>query len=247
MSSIDIQTTQNVTIAYELATLKDRFFAALIDGAIAIMIALGGIFTASWIVGDVFGEDGSLLMVVRFIPIITFMGYHLVSEIVANGQSWGKKLMGLKVVRLDGAEAGLSDYLLRAIFHIIDSIFSLGILAAMMIASSQKKQRLGDMTANTTVIKLIPEKITRLKDVLKISTKENYTPLYPDIKHFKEADMLLVKHTIIRYKQYPNTAHQEVLLLLAQQFSKLLELTEVPKNKMEFLETILKDYVVLTR
>ena len=247
MSSIDIQTTQNVTIAYELATLKDRFFATLIDGAIAIMIGLGIIFSASWIVGDIFGEDGSLLMVARFIPIITFMGYHLISEIVANGQSWGKKLMGLKVVRLDGAEAGLSDYLLRAIFHIVDTIFSLGILAAMMIASSQRKQRLGDMTANTTVIKLIPEKITRLDDVLKISTKENYTPLYPDIKHFKESDMLLVKNAILRYKQYPNPAHKEALLLLTQKFSDLLELPEVTKKKLAFLETILKDYVVLTR
>ncbi len=247
MSSIDIQTTQNVTIAYELATLKDRFLATLIDGMITMMLSLGIIFTASWIVGDVFGEDGSLLMVVRFIPIITFMGYHLISEIVANGQSWGKKLIGLKVVRLDGAEAGLSDFLLRAIFHIVDTIFSLGILAAMMIASSQRKQRLGDMTANTTVIKLIPEKVTRLNDVLKISTKENYTPVYQDIKHFKEADMLLVKRAILRYKEYPNPAHKEALLLLAEKFRKLLELEAMPKDKMKFLETILKDYVVLTR
>ncbi len=247
MSSIDIQTTQNVTIAYELATLKDRFLAALIDGLITMMLSLGIIFTASWIVGDVFGEDGSLLMVVRFIPIITFMGYHLISEIVANGQSWGKKLIGLKVVRLDGAEAGLSDFLLRAIFHIVDTIFSLGILAAMMIASSQRKQRLGDMTANTTVIKLTPEKVTRLNDVLKISTKENYTPVYQDIKHFKEADMLLVKRAILRYKEYPNSAHKEALLLLAEKFRELLELEAMPKDKMKFLETILKDYVVLTR
>lgn len=247
MSSIDIQTTQNVTIAYELATLKDRFLAALIDGIIVIMIVLGIIFAAYWLIGDVFGEDGSLLMVARLIPIITFMGYHLVSEIVANGQSWGKKLIGLKVVRLDGAEAGLSDFLLRAVFHIIDTIFSVGILAAMMIASSQRKQRLGDMTANTTVVKLIPEKVTRLADVLKISTKENYTPVYSDIKHFKETDMLLVKRAILRYKQYPNLAHQEALLLLAQRFSELLELEVMPKDNIKFLETILKDYVVLTR
>lgn len=247
MNSIDIQTTQNVTIAYELATLKDRFLATLIDGVITMMIALGIIFTAAWLVGDVFGEDGSLLMIVRFIPIITFMGYHLISEIIANGQSWGKKLIGLKVVRLDGAEAGLSDYLLRAVFHIIDTIFSAGVLAALMIASSKRKQRLGDMTANTTVIKLKPEKITGLNDILKISTKANYTPVYQAIKHFKEEDMLLVKSVITRYRQYPNLAHKQALNLLAQRFEDLLALEEIPKNKIQFLETILKDYVVLTR
>jgi len=247
MNSIDIQTTQNVTIAYELATLKDRFLATLIDGAIAMMITLGIIIAASWLVGDVFGEDGSLLMIVRFIPIITFMGYHLISEIVGNGQSWGKKAIGLKVVRLDGAEAGLSDYLLRAVFHIVDTIFSAGVLAALMIASSQRKQRLGDMTANTTVIKLKSEKVTGLNDVLKISTKADYTPVYQDIKHFKEADMLLVKSVITRYRKYPNPAHKEALKLLAKRFSELLELEEIPRNKIQFLETILKDYVVLTR
>lgn len=247
MQHIEIQTTQNVTIEYELAPLKDRFVAMLIDMAIVTAILIGFIYLATGLFGVFFDDDSSFFMVVGFAPIISFLGYHLISEIVANGQSWGKKAMKLKVVRLDGEEAGLSDFLLRSIFHIVDTLFSGGIIAALLIASSERKQRLGDMTANTVVIRLNATNQKELEDVLKISTTENYTPTYLDIKHFQEADILLIKKLITQHRKYPNKAHKEALIMAANRFSELLELEATPKNKLAFLETLLKDYVVLTR
>lgn len=247
MQHIEIQTTQNVTIEYELATLQDRFVAMLIDVAIVIAMVIGIIYLGSAIFETLYEEDNSFFMIIGFSPIIGFLGYHLISEIVANGQSWGKKIMKLKVVRLDGAAAGLSDYLLRSIFHIVDTLFSGGIIAALLIASSDRKQRLGDMTANTVVIRLNPANQKDLKDVLNISTTENYTPTYLEIKHFQEEDILLIKKLITQHRKYPNKAHREALIMAAKKFSELLELEAVPKNKLVFLETLLKDYVVLTR
>ena len=245
MQHIEIQTTQNVTIDYELASLQDRFVAMLIDGVIVLAFCIGIIFLASSIIGQLFETDNSFLMIISFVPIITFMGYHLVSEIVANGQSWGKKIMHLKVVRLDGEEVGLSDYLLRAIFHIVDTLFSGGIIAAIMIASSQRKQRLGDMTANTVVIRLKPSLQKGLNDILTIV--QNHEPIYLAAKHFNEADMLLAKSMVERYKKYPNAAHRAALDLMVERFSQLLELAEIPQNKIEFLNTLVLDYVVMTR
>lgn len=247
MKRIDIQTTQNVTIEYELASLRDRFVAMLIDCMAVFGICLGIFWIGSLIAVGLLEDDSNLGMILGFVPIVTFLGYHLISEITANGQTWGKKSMGLKVVRLDGEEAGLSDFLLRSIFHIVDTLFSLGIVAALMISSSQRKQRLGDMTANTTVIKLKSTTEFRLEDILKINTIQDYVPVYQDVKHLNEADMLLVKNLINRCKKYPNPAHQQALTMAVKRFSDLLELEEFPKNKIAFLETILKDYVVLTR
>jgi len=247
MESIAIQTTQNVTIEYELASLQDRFVAMLIDVAIIICLILVIIYLASWVVDGLFGEDGSLMMIMQFIPIVTFLGYHLVSEIMMSGQSWGKRTMSLKVVRLDGEEVGLSDYLLRTVFHIIDTFFSVGIVAILAISASQRKQRLGDMTANTTVIKLKSKHQKGLNDVLKIISLDNHEPTYPAIKHFNEADIIVINKVINRYHQYPNQAHEDALASITQRFSELLELETEPKNKIEFLETLLKDYVVLSR
>ena len=195
MQNIEIQTTQNVTIQYELATLKSRFMAMLID----CIIIFSGYFLflvfIFWMIGNTLGNSSmSLYVLIGLFPIISFMSYHLISEITANGQSWGKKAMGLKVVRLDGEEAGLSDFLLRAVFHIIDTFFSMGIIAALLISSSQKKQRLGDMTSNTTVIKVKSANKFKLEDILKINSIQDYEPIYLEVKHFNEADMLLIKN-----------------------------------------------------
>lgn len=249
MKNIDIQTTQNVTIEYELATLMDRFIAMLIDCMIFYFCYIMLVMVVLSFVGIGLGDGSSefVMAILGFFPLMGFMGYHLISEITANGQSFGKKAMGIKVVRLDGEEASLSDFLLRAIFHLVDTFFTLGILAALLISSSQRKQRLGDMTSNTTVIKVKAHSQFQLADILKINTIQDYVPIYEDIKHFNEADMLLVKTIISRYRKHPNQAHREALLGAVKRFSELLELPEIPKKKIEFLETLLKDYVVLTR
>lgn len=249
MKNIDIQTTQNVTIEYELATLMDRFVAMLIDLMIFFFayFVLIFIFLSAIGMGISDGSDEFSMAILAFFPVMGFMGYHLISEITGNGQSWGKKAMNIKVVRLDGEEASLSDYLLRAVFHFVDTLLTGGILAALLISSSQKKQRLGDMTSNTTVIKVKSQTQFQLGDILKINTIQDYEPVYEDVKHFNEADMLLVKTIISRYRKYPNEAHKKALLSAVNRFSELLELPEIPKKKIEFLETLLKDYVVLTR
>lgn len=248
MASIEIQTTQNVTIEYELASLRDRIVAMLIDAIIFSFIYFAIIFLFFFFIASDLTESSMVLYVLFLLfPIIGFMGYHFISELVMNGQSWGKKAIGIKVVRLDEEEAGLSSFLLRSVFHIIDTFFSMGIIGAILISSSQNKQRLGDLTSNTTVVKFRSSSRFGLKEILKINTLQHYEPIYSEVRHFKESDMLIVKNLITRYRKYPNLAHQEALRLAAERFTQLLDLKEQPNNYLTFLETLLKDYVVLTR
>jgi len=169
------------------------------------------------------------------------------SEIIADGQSWGKKAMGIKVVRLDGQEPSLIDYLLRAVFLIVDVLLSVGILAALLISSSNNSQRLGDMTANTTVIRVKFGFRFRLEDILKINSLDDYEPAYPEVRRLSEKDMLLIKTIITRYRKHRNQAHREVINDLVQNLTKRLDILEPPKNKIEFLKTLIRDYIVLTR
>jgi hypothetical protein len=59
--------------------------------------------------------------------------------------------------------------------------------------------------------------------------------------------MLLVKKTIDRYKNFPNPAHANAIVLLSDVLSKKLNLEQTPKDKIGFLKTLINDYVVLTR
>jgi hypothetical protein len=165
----------------------------------------------------------------------------------SNGQSWGKRALGIRVVRLDGREPGFGDYFLRAVFHLIDSLLSAGILAALLISTSGKNQRLGDMTANTTVIRARHYQRFKLCDILKISTLGEYQPHYTAVRKLSEQDLLLVKNAIGRYQSFPNAAHQQAINELSQKLKDILEIDEIPRDKIAFLKTLIRDYIVLTR
>ena len=90
--------------------------------------------------------------------------------------------MGIKVVRLDGQEPGLSG---RRRVPRCQTPFSVGIPKPLLI-SSRQNQRLGDMTANTTVIRVRYNLRFRLEDILNINTLENYEPQYPMVRQLEE-------------------------------------------------------------
>ena len=246
MKTIDIRTTQNVTIEYELASLRERLLAFFIDLVIVYMavlilffVFLGG-FTDAFRSIEGYGLQG-------VVGYSIFILYQLISEVAADGQSWGKKAVGIKVVRLDGQEPGLSEYLLRAAFHVIDTLFSFGAIAALLISSSGKGQRLGDMTANTTVIRVRFSLRFRLEDILKINSLDDYEPAYPQVRKLSEKDMLLIKSIITRYRLYKNKAHREVVNELVEKLKNELSIDEIKGSKIDFLKTLIRDYIVLTR
>ena len=246
--TIDITTTQNVTIEYELASLRERFLALFIDGLVISVIMMFFFVLISSIYSDsMYEETGNMGRIISLLPVSLFIAYQFLSEVLANGQSLGKKAIGIKVVRLDGKHPSIIDYLLRAVFQIVDTLFSSGIIGGLLISSTSKSQRLGDMTANTTVIRIKYRLHFLLEDILKIQTIEDYEPQYPSIKNFSEQEMLLIKNIISRYKKYPNDAHRSAVMDTVKKCMDLLEIQEAPKDKIGFLKTLIRDYIVLTR
>lgn len=244
MRTIDIRTTQNVTITYELANVRDRFLALLID-IIAIGVATGLLLFISVIIAQI-GDSFQLAFNWLFVmPVIVF--YTLVFENLANGQTLGKMALQLKVVKLDGKQARFQDYLLRWVFRMIDLWLSLGGLAAVIASSTDHGQRLGGLVSNTTVVRLKPKLYVRLADILKINTIDNHEPQYPQVRNFREADMMLMKQTLERYYQYKNPAHRQAVIELSERAAEVIGLTEMPEKKITFVKTLIKDYIVLTR
>lgn len=250
MRTIEIRTTQNVSIEYELASLRERAFAILID----LLVIMAFIFFVSFFVllflpAVLDGVSSELVLVILYLvsPVTGFILYQFFSEWLANGQSWGKKAMSIQVVRLDGKQPEVTDYLLRALFHLVDTLLSSGILAAIVISSSAKAQRLGDLSANTTVIRRRSTQRYRLSDILRIESVEKYQPQYPEVRQLSEQDMLTVKNVLIRYQKYRNPAHGAAVRATAQRLAQVLQIAPPDDNPMDFLKTLLRDYIVLTR
>lgn len=244
MRTIEITTTQNVTIEYELAILRDRIIAFLLDS----LILWGIIFILSMVNTFAFSYSSHMKIYIEYLVISPiFIFYSLFWELIWNGQSPGKKALGIKVIKLNGTEATLGDYLLRWTFRIVDIYFSFGAVASMLVSSTDKSQRIGDLVANTTVVRLKPQGALQLNDLLKINSIENYTPVYPNVKKMNEPEMLLVKTALERFKRYPNESHKKAITELVEEICQRLDITETPKDKLGFLRTVINDYIVLTR
>ncbi|MGN6646267.1 MAG: RDD family protein [Cytophaga sp.] len=238
MSKIEIQTTQNVAIDYEAGSLMDRVIGCILD---FVVVAISSLIL--WLL--LLSITGSeILSVILILPITVF--YSLAFEVFNNGKTLGKMAMGLQVVRLDGQEARLNDFLTRWVFRSIDITGTFGTLAVIMVTVTKNHQRLGDFVANTVVIKTKPTYAIDLDNVLKKKSAEGYEPVYPQSLRFTEDQMLILKSSIDRYQKYPNEAHTEVIKTLSKQVAVKMEIPE-PKKKLDFLKQVLKDYVILTR
>ena len=106
---------------------------------------------------------------------------------------------------------------------------------------------MGDVMANTVVVRNKSSVKYTLKDVLSIKTQSNYEPSYPNAIRFTDEDMLLIKTTINRVRTHPSPETKKMAIELAEKSARLLDLEETPEKRLQFLQTLLQDYVVLTR
>ena len=246
MKQLALKTTQNVVIEYPASTVFERIVAGILDLFIVSILSWFFIYMASKLFGK-FNVDQMGQIFLMLMPLVIMIMYHTLSEYLANGQSVGKKVLGIRMVRVDGQRAGMREAILRSIVLILDLVLSSGVLGILMISISRRQQRLGDMAANTVVIKSSPPKPFRLKDIIKIKTTEDYEPTYPQVINFTEKDILQVKETLKRFQKYKNDAHRLAFVKMAKRMAKLMEINDIPRDKIGFVKTIIRDYIVLTR
>lgn len=241
MKTIDINTTQNVTIEYEVAAWRERVLAFALD--LFIISFVYGILV--WLVTSIFSEEMVGYIAVLVSPAITF--YTLYSEIALGGQTLGKRAMGIRVVKLNGSVPRLGDYAMRWAMRLLDIWLSIGSVGTLLITSSPKGQRLGCMLSGTTVVRLRPNRQFLLRDILNIQSLQNYSPQFPQVTRLSEADMLFVKNALERQRKFQNDAHRLALRELSQHLQQTLNIQTAPKDDMNFLRQLVNDYIVLTR
>ncbi|GIV37419.1 MAG: RDD family protein [Cyclobacteriaceae bacterium] len=243
MQTIPVRTTQNVVINYPVASVGDRIAAYLVDLAILIMYVFVVVF--------LFDSVGVSAYVWLFLTIVLpFAFYDLLFEIIMDGQSPGKKLLRIKVVRMDGTSPTLGNYLLRWLLRFVDITLSGGFglpgaVAIVAIASGGRGQRLGDVAAGTAVVKLAQPAELRAAEVF-APLQQGQAPAYEPV--FGQASLLTdMQAEIIRQALdvYRNTGNDKPLLAVAEKVKQITGIqTDLPPVKM--LYTLLDDYAHLT-
>ncbi len=239
MNTISIVTSQNIELEFELGSLGDRIIGRILDLLVqgAYLIAMVFIFGF----GNSRGFSG-----VRPWLMVLFIGfplvfYDLLSEILLNGQSLGKKVMGIKVISLDGQQASFRQYLIRWLFRIVDFSFSGNLVALIMVAVSEKKQRLGDFVAGTVLVKTKAR--TQISDTIYQVAHEDYQVMYPEVINLKDQDIQLIKEILKSVQRSGNTS----LAFQAQQkVEQVLNIRNRHYDSTSFLNAVLADYNYLT-
>ena len=233
MQSIEVLTSQNVRIKYKIASLGDRIVAYLIDGL--ILIAYLFIMIYSLIQAEILSPYPYVIVA------LPFLFYHLLCEIFMEGQSVGKRQMRIKVIKLDGSRPGFGAYLLRWLLRPIDNSFYGGV-AMVTISFSGKGQRLGDLAAGTSVIKLSPPAGNLTSSPLHHSFDDSYEVVYQEVSRLNDHDIDLIDQALDYNRKEGNPGPAN---LLAQ---KLAEKMGVKLNEpqIKFLYTVKKDYMHLT-
>jgi uncharacterized RDD family membrane protein YckC len=244
MQTVKIRTSQNIDIDYEVAGLGDRILARIVDMVLLFGVAYAIFIPVVLIYSNELDKNGvpTGLIIAGIIYTLINVFYDLVAEIYFNGQSVGKRALKIRVIDISGARPTVSQFLLRWVFRLVDFILTLGIGAVIAVAVSDKKQRIGDMVAGTTVIKTLAK--AQLKDLFFAPVEDGYEPVFPQVNLLQDEDVTLI-HEVIH--NFGTTRNNFLVYEMAMKVKDHLGV-DIPANMndFEFLQAIAKDYSYVT-
>jgi len=252
MSIIRIVTPFNIDLEFRIANFPRRVLAWFID-----ILIISGYYYAmdEWVVPNLSGSEDTHTASWLFFEIIPVMLYMLISEIMMNGQTLGKKLVGIKIIDKLGQEATLGQFFIRWLMSlgnifiycipmVISSplafIFFCGIVYlpdGISMLVSAHGQRLGDLAAGTVVIdaNYVPDITQTIYQEIEVT---DYKPLYPQVMRLTDRDINGIRN-LLQMKLTRDTENymQQVVYKIKQVLN-----IEDDAHGPDFLQQLLHDY-----
>ena len=264
MAKIQIETTQNVLLDFQLGDVGERIGAGLIDVIVIVMYCFVAGLTFSWILStSIFDSVSSSFILYYLLFGLPILFYYPVFEYFWNGATPGKKALKLKVLRLDGAKPGIGDFLLRWVFRTLDVngaflfliifinslnrneltgflvftyFFPVPVIGLSFMIFNKNNQLLGDLVANTVVVKT--KKRATLEDTLLESLESKYVPKIHNVLKLSDRDVRIIKEALDHFEKSKDDKH---IKILAKKATQILDL-KIKAKPETLLRIILKDY-----
>ena len=264
MAVIKVPTSFNIEVEFEIPEFYRRLLSLFIDMLIQffyirIMAKLMEVFLPPF--GDFW--DARMTFLIVLLPIMT---YHIVLEITMNGQSFGKKIMGIRVVNENGGRASISQFFIRWMLRISDlwivmlvffvaspefdsnvekTLIILGALGFLvtdivLVVSSKKAQRIGDYLAHTILIRTSTK--ASIEETVFQEVSDSYTPKFPEIMQLTDKDINAIKSILETARKRSDF---EMAATASEKIKAHLKIDSA-MSPFDFLDILLKDYNYLS-
>jgi len=240
MSKLHINTTQNVNLFFTSASIGERMLAYFIDFIIKMvyitiiyLILLKTIGFNSW--ESDLSEYVYIFFVICLIPVFL---YTLLFESIMNGQTPGKRITKLKVVKIDGYQAHFLDYFIRWFFRVID--IDLGYIPGIIsFITTKHTQRLGDLAAGTAVIS--QKSKYNISHTILMDIEETYKPYFSlnQVIIFSDNDIRIIKENAEKALRKKN---QELINIIGRKIESVMQIQNPFENYKTLIDLLLKDY-----
>ncbi len=267
MGSLNIETPFNIDLEFTTASLLKRAGAVMLDMFVLILYML--LVYRFVIINFDMGKKLNELVMMMSISILPFI-YFPATEILFNGQTPGKRLLGLKVMDKEGNEPTISQYLLRWLMGIGNytvfllpyvivtsamAAFSLVMFSFLLIgifylpdficsAITVKNQRIADLAAGTVVID-VKKKMDFSETIFLEIHDENAVAKYPQVLQLSDKDINGIKNLLKKNAKTKVEIQYRNKIVL--RIKEVINITDEHYDDVDFLEQLLRDYNYLTQ
>lgn len=243
MDKVKIITPEHIELEFELAGLGSRMVAALVDYLLQFgLVAV--IFMALAFSNPALSRDDlptlfksaqmAILLVLTFL-ILT--GYFIFFEAIWNGQTPGKKLAQIQVIRDNGQPVAFVESLLRNLLRIVDILPFHYLLGIAFIFINDKNKRIGDIVAKTIVVKLKENLSPTALPELDVKTD-----LVIDVSQITPEEYSLVRRFLLRRGRLKLESRAKIGKKLANQLMDKAGVDPNAAGPEEFLEALSIEY-----
>jgi uncharacterized RDD family membrane protein YckC len=263
MAVLKLPTSFNIDLEFEVPEFHRRMFAWIIDLILQVfyLIIVYRLYDeyVRAHVNEITFENDPWIQRIIILPVIL---YHIICEVTMNGQSVGKRLLGIRIVNENGGRASISQFLIRSLIRTSDYMIliiivygamfgpyiiwillgSIGLLITdiILVVSNKKSQRLGDILAHTILVNTRAK--GSMEETVFMEVADNYVPVFPQIMKLSDKDINAIKSIL-------DTARKKGDFNLAAMASEKIKShlkIDSAIQPFDFLDTLLKDYNYLS-
>ena len=233
---IHIDTPENVVFGFTVAGMGSRFLAGLMDMFLILLLILAANLTLYALLNLLDALDSGvtgnwLWAAFGLLTFLIFWGYYIFFEMAWNGQSPGKRRLGLRVIRTDGSPVTLTESFIRNLIRLFDFLpayYGVGIITMFI---NKQSRRLGDLVAGTLVVHDRPVSIESLgrSDNWKMDSWSTYpipaqSGAYP-VERLVQRDFQIIESFLLRRGELANRS-----ILAIQIYKTMCEHMGIPAD-----------------